>query len=106
MPRNVRSYSSNNFYVLIVIFDILSKIAIVLASIVLIYWLLAPVLVSMGIVIPAFIKNFCHGFYGLANMVGYVHRSGFNWAGGIAALILYIIGYIFEFVCNIFITRY
>ncbi len=92
--------SNSNAHAVIIILDIFSKILFFCASIVLVYWLLSPILRSMGMTIPAFLSSICEKPYGLANMVGYVHRSGFNFAGGIAAVILFILGYVFEFIRN------
>lgn len=96
---------SNNLRALIVIFDILSRIAFVCASVVLIYWLISPFLVSMGIGIPGVISFICEKPYGLAHMVGYSYHGGWNFAGGIAALILFITGYIFELICDLLSRR-
>lgn len=105
MTKNIKSYSSNNFYPFIITFDILSKIAFLCSSLVLIYWLLSPLLAAMGIGIPSGISNFCEKPYGLANLVGYSHHGGFNFAGGIAALIFFVVGFVFEFVRNLFIRH-
>ncbi|MBR6162404.1 hypothetical protein IKQ26_00715 [bacterium] len=104
MAKYVKTNDSNA-YAVVVIFDIISKILFVCASVVLIYWLLAPFLSTMGIPVPSFISSVCEKPYGLAHMVGYVHRSGFNFAGGIAAVMLFILGYIFEIIRN-FVCRH
>ncbi len=105
MPRYVRP-SSNNENALIVIFDIISRIIFIYAAIVLIYWLFTQFVVAMGVRIPGVISAFCEFPYGLSHIVGYSHHGGFNFAGGIAALIMFIIGYIFELIRNALIKRY
>ena len=105
MRRHLRDYSSSNMYALIVIFDILSRIVFVWAFFVVVYWLFTQFLAGMGINIPDFIKVICETPYRLAYMVGYTHHSGFNFAGGIAALIMFFIGYIFELICSMLIRR-
>ena len=105
MPRRIRDYSSNNLYALIVIFDIISRIIFLWAFLVLMYWLLTPFFIEFKIVMPNFISYICEKPYELASMVGYRYHDGINFAGGIAALILFIIGYIFELICNMLIRR-
>ena len=87
MQRNYRPDNSNST-ALAIIFDIICRIIFIYAAIVLIYWLFSVFVLSMGFRFP-----------------GYVHRSGINFTGGIAALILFVFGYIFELIRNAIIRN-
>lgn len=104
MQRNIRP-DNNNSTALFVIFDIISRIIFIYASIVLLYWLFTIFILPMGFRFPYFVSAFCEAPYGLAYMVGYTHHSGINFAGGIAAIILYVIGYVIELIRNAIIVR-
>lgn len=97
MRRHI-DHSSNSAYAVAIIIDIISRIIFVCASVVLIYWLMKPFLLSMGIGIPGVISVVCEKPYGLANMVGYSYHGGWNFAGGIAALLLFVLGGILEYI--------
>lgn len=104
MQRNYRPDNSNST-ALAIIFDIICRIIFIYAAIVLIYWLFSVFVLSMGFRFPGVVSAFCEAPYGLAHTIGYVHRSGINFTGGIAALILFVFGYIFELIRNAIIRN-
>ena len=106
MQRNYNSQNSNNAKALVVIFDIISRIIFIYAAIVLLYWLFTIFILPMGFRFPEFVNQFCQAPYGLTHTIGYVHRGGgLNFTGGIAALIMFVFGYIFELIRNAIIRR-